>query len=146
MSVKQINPQQTSDILEKDPSAVYIDVRTEPEFQNGHPAKAVNIPVVLPNPARGQMAPNPEFLGIVESRFQKEKKIIVGCQMGGRSQYAADLLMEAGFKDVSNMQGGFGGAKDPMGRVVEPGWVQLNLPVETLVDDSNSYSGMKKGL
>jgi rhodanese-related sulfurtransferase len=146
MSMKHINPQQARDILEKDPGAVYIDVRTESEFHHGHPARAVNIPVVVPNPARGQMTPNPEFLRVVEAQFPKEKKIIVGCQMGGRSQYAATLLIDAGFKDVSNMQGGFGGATDPMGRVVEPGWVHLNLPVETVVDDSNSYSGMKKGL
>jgi rhodanese-related sulfurtransferase len=146
MSVQQINPQQASDILDKDSDAVYIDVRTEPEFQNGHPAKGVNIPVVNPDQARGQMTPNPDFVRIVQARFPKEKKIIVGCQAGGRSQYAADLLTQAGFKDISNMQGGFGGAKDPMGRVIAQGWVQMNLPVETRVDETNSYAAMKKGL
>jgi rhodanese-related sulfurtransferase len=144
MSLKQINPQQASEILQNDLEAVYIDVRTEPEFQNGHPAKAVNIPVVFPDPARGQMVPNPDFLRVVEGKFAKEKKIIVGCQAGGRSQYAAELLTQAGFKDVSNMQGGFGGAREPMGRIVAPGWVQMNLPVETHVDDTNSYMAMKK--
>src|SRR5262245_9264104 len=135
MSVKQISPQQANEILEEHSDAAYIDVRTEPEFQNGHPPKAVNIPVVFPDPVRGQMVPNPEFLGVVESKFVKDAKIIVGCQAGGRSQFAAELLMQAGFKDVSNMQGGFGGARDPMGRVVAAGWVQSNLPVETRVDD-----------
>ncbi len=144
MSVQQINPLQANEILETQADAVYIDVRTEPEFQNGHPAKAINIPVVLPDPARGQMTPNPDFLRVVESRFPKGTKIIVGCQMGGRSQYAADLLIQSGFTDVSNMQGGFGGARDPMGRVVAPGWVQSNLPVETRVDDTNRYSGPAK--
>lgn len=146
MNVKQINPQQASEILQKESDAVYIDVRTEPEFQDGHPASAVNIPVVLPDPARGQMVPNPDFLRVVEAKFPKERKIIVGCQMGGRAQYAAEVLAQAGFQDVSNMQGGFGGARDPMGRIVAPGWVQSNLPVETRVDDTNSYLGMRKGL
>ena len=44
MAIKEITPQQTHDILTADPGAVYIDVRTEREFANGHPAGAVNIP------------------------------------------------------------------------------------------------------
>jgi len=56
--------------------------------------------------------------------------VICGCQMGGRSQFAADMLDQAGFSDVSNMVGGFGGAKDPLGRIVAPGWLQSDLPVE----------------
>jgi hypothetical protein len=31
-----------------------------------------------------------------------------------------------------------------MGRVLAPGWVNLNLPVETDVDGARSYEGMKK--
>jgi rhodanese-related sulfurtransferase len=130
MSVKQIDPKQTYATLQEDKNAVYIDVRTADEFAAGHVPGAVNIPVMMPDPASRRMAPNPQFLDLVQSSFQKEKKIICGCQMGGRSQHAADLLVQAGFSDVSNMQGGFGGAKDPMGRVVAPGWLQSDLPVE----------------
>jgi rhodanese-related sulfurtransferase len=130
MSVKQIDPKQTYATLQEDKNAVYIDVRTADEFAAGHVPGAVNIPVMMPDPASRRMAPNPQFLDLVQSDFQKDKKIICGCQMGGRSQHAADLLVQAGFSDVSNMQGGFGGAKDPMGRVVAPGWLQSDLPVE----------------
>jgi rhodanese-related sulfurtransferase len=130
MSVKQINPQQANDILQSDKSAVYIDVRTEPEFQNGHVPGARNIPVVRPDPSTRRMVPNPEFLKTVGASFDKNAKIICGCQMGGRSQHAADLLVQAGYTNVSNMQGGFGGARDPMGQVVAPGWVQSGLPVQ----------------
>jgi rhodanese-related sulfurtransferase len=130
MSVKQIDPKQTHTALQEDANAVYIDVRTPEEFGNGHVPGAVNIAVMSPDPATRRMSPNPGFLSAVESRFPKDKRIICGCQMGGRSQYAADLLSQAGFSDVSNMQGGFGGAKDPMGRLVAPGWLQCDLPVE----------------
>jgi rhodanese-related sulfurtransferase len=130
MSVKQIDPRQTYDTLQKDTNAVYIDVRTEGEFANGHVPGAVNIPVMSPDPMTRRMTPNPNFLGAVQAAYSNDRKIICGCQMGGRSQYAADLLVQAGFKDVSNMVGGFGGAKDPMGRVVAPGWLQSDLPVE----------------
>jgi rhodanese-related sulfurtransferase len=129
MSVQQVNPMQTYTILQQDKNAVYIDVRTQQEFERGHVPGATNIPVVLPDPA-GRMTPSPNFLTAVEASYAKDKKIIVGCQMGGRSQYAADLLVQAGYTDVSNMHGGFGGAKDPMGRLVAPGWLQSDLPVE----------------
>jgi rhodanese-related sulfurtransferase len=130
MSVKQIDPKQTHSILQDDKNSVYIDVRTTEEFANGHVPGAVNIPVMLPDPASRRMSPNPGFLDAVSATYAKDKKIICGCQMGGRSQFAADQLDQAGFSDVSNMQGGFGGAKDPMGRVVAPGWLQSDLPVE----------------
>ena len=70
------------------PDVVYIDVRTEREFANGHPAGAVNIPVAFPDPARGMMA-NPDFVSVVEKNFSKDKKIIVGCQAGPRSTAAS---------------------------------------------------------
>jgi len=130
MSVKQIDPKQTHSILQEDTNSVYLDVRTAEEFANGHVPGAVNIPAMLPDPASRRMAPNPNFVATVQATYPKDKKIICGCQMGGRSQYAADQLVQAGFLDVSNMQGGFGGAKDPMGRVVASGWLQSDLPVE----------------
>jgi phage shock protein E len=131
MSAKNIDPEKAKAILDSDNGAVYIDVRTEQEFMNGHVPKSVNIPVVRPDPATRQMKPNPDFVKTVAVQFAREKRIIVGCQAGGRSQLAANLLDQEGFQDVSNMQGGFGGARDPMGRVITPGWAQLEFPIET---------------
>jgi phage shock protein E len=131
MSTKTINPEQAKEILDSDGSAVYIDVRTEQEFMNGHVPKSINIPVVWPDPSTRQMKPNPDFVKTVSAQFGKDKRIIVGCQVGGRSQLAANILDQEGFQDVSNMQGGFGGARDPMGRVIAPGWAQLGFPIET---------------
>ena len=51
MSVKQISPEQANELMHGADDVVYIDVRTEPEFDNGHPPGAINIPVVFPNPA-----------------------------------------------------------------------------------------------
>jgi rhodanese-related sulfurtransferase len=130
-NVKQITPQQTSEILQSEKDVVYLDVRTAPEFQNGHVPGARNIPIVFPDPKTRRMTLNPDFLNSVESMCGKDTKIICGCQMGGRSQHAAELLVHAGYTDVSNMQGGFGGVRDPMGNLVAPGWLQLGFPVET---------------
>jgi len=143
MAAKNIDPEQAKNILDSDSSAIYIDVRTEQEFMNGHVPNSVNIPVVWPDPATRQMKPNPDFVKVVSAHYAKDKRIIVGCQAGGRSQFAADWLAQDGFQDISNMQGGFGGARDQMGRIT-PGWMQLGFPIETEVIADRSYAQLKK--
>ena len=141
MAAKEITPQQAPDTLTNDASVVYIDVRTEREFAAGHPQGAVNIPVAFPDPARGMMM-NPDFVQVVENHFPKDKKIIVGCQAGPRSNAAANLLQQAGYQDVSNMVGGFGGMRDASGNVVAPGWSSLGLPVSQENGDGASYESL----
>jgi phage shock protein E len=143
MSVQNVTAEEAKEILDSDSNVVYIDVRTENEFMSGHVPNAVNVPVVLPDPATRQMRPNPEFVRVVSTHFPKNKRIIVGCQMGGRSQLAAQILGQEGFEAVSNMQGGFGGAKDAMGRTVALGWSQLGFPVEMEVPAGSSYAELK---
>ena len=142
MAVKEITPQQVQDALTADSNAVYIDVRTEGEFAKGHPERAVNIPVAFPDPARG-MVVNADFVKVVEANFPRDKKIIVGCQAGPRSNAAAGMLQQAGFQDLSNMLGGFGGMRDPTGRVIAPGWAAAGLPVSSENGDSVSYASLK---
>ena len=141
MAVKEITPQQAHDILTKDPSVVYIDVRTEREFASGHPQGAINIPVAFSDPARG-MVMNEDFVRVVEAHFPHEKNIIVGCQAGPRSNAAAGLLQQAGYQDVSNMLGGFGGMRDPMGTVIAPGWASSGLPVSQDNGEGVSYQSL----
>jgi len=142
MAVKEITPQHAHDLLAANADVVYIDVRTEGEFANGHPQGAVNIPVAFPDPARGMMV-NSDFVKVVEANFPREKKIVVGCQAGPRSNAAAGLLQQAGFKDVSNMLGGFGGMRDQMGNVSAPGWAASGLPVSNDNGEGVSYESLK---
>ena len=142
MAIKEVTPEQAHDIITNDASAIYIDVRTEREFANGHPQGAVNIPVAFPDPARGMMM-NADFVKVVEANFPREKKIIVGCQAGPRSNAAAGLLQQAGFQDVSNMLGGFGGMRDQMGNVSAPGWAASGLPVSNDNGEGVSYESLK---
>jgi rhodanese-related sulfurtransferase len=141
MAIKQILVQEAHDILEKNPGAIYIDVRTVREFTAGHPKGAVNVPVAFPNPGRGMML-NDDFVKIVEGHFAKDKKIIVGCQAGPRADTAARLLEEAGFQDVASAQGGFGGMRDPSGRVIAEGWAGLGYPVSQDNGDGVSYDSL----
>jgi len=142
MAVKEITPQQAHDSLTADAGVVYIDVRTEREFANGHPAGAVNIPVAFPDPARGMIA-NPDFVKVVEANFSRDKKIIVGCQAGPRSTAAARMLDQAGYPGISNMLGGFSGMRDQMGNMVAPGWAASGLPVSQENGEGVSYESLK---
>jgi rhodanese-related sulfurtransferase len=141
MAIKEVTPQQAHDLLMANADSVYIDVRTEREFVAGHPQGAVNIPVAFPEPGRG-MAMNADFVKVVESHFPKDKKIVVGCQAGPRSKAAAGLLQQAGYQDVSNMVGGFGGMRDPMGTVIAPGWASLGLPISQDNGEGTSYQSL----
>ena len=141
MVVKDITPQQAHDALSADKSVVYIDVRTAQEFANGHPAGAVNIPVAFADPARG-MVLNPDFVSVVERNFAKDKKIIVGCQSGARSARAAGILLDAGYGDIANLLGGFGGMRDQMGKTIAPGWSASGLPVSHDNGDGVSYASL----
>jgi rhodanese-related sulfurtransferase len=141
MTIQQTTPQEAHRLLAQ--GYRYIDVRTEPEFANGHPASAVNIPVVFPDPASGRMAANPEFLSVVEAHFPKDAKIIVGCQAGGRSQRAAELMAEAGYAHVINMQGGFGGMRDQAGQTIVAGWSECGLPICKACGAENFYAGLR---
>jgi len=142
MGVKQISVEVARQRLEA-AGAVYVDVRTPAEFDRGHPPGAINIPVVFPDPQTRRMTPNPEFLEIVLRHVPKSATVIVGCQMGGRSQLAAEAMAGSGYTDVSNMQGGFGGAKSPMGEVAVPGWMQLGYPVENDTPPGSGYEDLK---
>ncbi len=141
MAIKQITPQEAYDMLKSGEGCVYIDVRTEHEFLSGHPEGAVNIPIAFPDPAQG-MAPNKEFAQVVEANFLKDKKIIVGCQAGPRSNRAAELLQGTGYQDVASVRGGFGGMRDPSGQVIAPGWSSLGLPVSQENGEGVSYESL----
>ena len=140
MPAKHITPPQAYEMMQKDANVIYLDVRTVPEFAAGHPQKGVNIPAFFFQ-APGQPTPNPDFLKVVEANLPKDATIIVGCQAGGRSQRAAEMMAQAGYTNVSNMQGGLGGGQDQMGRVV-PGWRDAGLPVSSENGDAVGYASL----
>ena len=133
VTVQQAHQQQAS-------GATYLDVRSIPEFQQGHAAGAFNVPLMHVDPQTRQMRPNPEFLAVVRANFSLEAPMVIGCQMGGRSQQACEILASAGFEDVANVLGGWGGAPQ-MGHT---GWVQAGLPVEATAEPAREYDALQK--
>ena len=108
MAIKQQVPPEAHETLKQNPDALYLDVRTEGEFAAGHAAGAINIPVMVAK-GPGQMQLNLDFVEVAEKVIPKGKKLVVGCMAGGRSQRACEMLEDAGFTDLTNVVGGFGG-------------------------------------
>lgn len=143
MDIKRITPEQAKELLDSQSGYIYLDVRTVPEFEAGHVPGAKNVPVVEPD-ASGRMQLNPHFRAIVEKVFGKDAKLITGCQKGGRSLKAAELLLQAGFGDVVDMRGGFGGETDEMGRLSYPGWAPRGLPLCRSCSPDDRYGNLLK--
>ena len=140
--MKEVSPKEANDAFSKDPSIVFLDVRSVPEFQEGHPKGSLNIPIM--NKSWTGMSPNPDFLAVVTANVPKDKKVLVSCMSGNRSARAVMLLEQGGWKDVTNVRCGFGGARDMMGNLTEPGWAALGLPTEQGDPAGRAYADLKK--
>jgi rhodanese-related sulfurtransferase len=138
--VKRVTPIEADALLKE--GWTYLDVRSIPEFEGGHPAGAVNVPLL--HMAGGRMAPNPAFKAVVEGNFAKDAKLVVGCKMGGRSAQAAALLEAAGFSSIIDVRGGWSGERDNMGRVACAGWAESGLPVEASAPPERTYAELEK--
>lgn len=136
--MKRINPKEVKALM--DQGWTYVDVRSEMEFEQGHPEGALNLPLM--NSSGGGMSPNPHFLSVAESVFTKEQKLVIGCQAGGRSLKAAQMLEAAGFTEVVDQRCGFGGTRSPSGGV-EPGWAAERLPVSQGHPAGRSYQDLR---
>ena len=142
MDLKRIAPEEAKQLLDAG-EHVYLDVRSTPEFAAGHVPGARNVPLLEPD-ASGRMAPNPRFLEVVEENFARDAKLITGCQKGGRSLKAAEVLQQAGFSNVVDMRGGFGGETDQFGRVTFPGWAPRGLPTTRDAAPADRYDSLAK--
>jgi rhodanese-related sulfurtransferase len=138
MTIKHINVQQAHQ--EQGKGATYLDVRSVPEFDAGHPEGAYNIPLLHMDPSTGMLRPNPEFLSVVRATFPPETHLVIGCKMGGRSAQACEILSSAGYRDVANILGGFGGAPQ-YGHI---GWVQAGLPIQSTPATERGYEFLQK--
>ncbi|MGB5265778.1 MAG: rhodanese-like domain-containing protein, partial [Polyangiales bacterium] len=75
MTVKRVSPLEAAALLE-DEGYVYLDVRSIPEFDQGHAVGAYNIPVLPATPSG--MRPNGDFMSVVAAVFPKDSKLVLG--------------------------------------------------------------------
>jgi rhodanese-related sulfurtransferase len=128
-----LDPKAAWDLLEKEPEAVLVDVRTLAEWQY------VGVPDLSPVARRAQFvewqrfpdgSPNPDFVGQVsEVAPDPEVPVLFLCRSGVRSKAAAIALTEAGYARCYNVAEGFEGDKDAQGhRGTVGGWKVAGLP------------------
>jgi rhodanese-related sulfurtransferase len=72
-----------------DRDAVFVDVRTKPEFNSGHIPGAKNIPL-------------DELMGRLDELNEINGPLILYCRSGNRSGMALHLLLEAGWANLYN--------------------------------------------
>ncbi len=102
------------------PQGQVLDVRTPDEYAQGHLAKSQNLDVK-----------DPIFVQKLVT-LDKNKPVFVYCLSGGRSGKAAKLLVENGFKEVYDMQGGF------------LKWSSANMPFEKDENATAAPTGMSQ--
>ena len=139
MTFKRVSPAEARDLIDKD-GYVYVDVRSLPEFDAGHPTGAYNVPLAHMGP--DGMTANPDFMSVM-AVFPKDAKLVLGCQGGGRSARAAAMLESAGYTNVIDQRAGFQGGRNPATGQPEPGWRPAGLPVSTDAEPDHTYEALK---
>lgn len=84
--------------------ALLVDVREREEWLEARIPGALHVPL-------GELAARLREL-------PRDRKLVLQCRSGNRSRAAAELLLQSGFSDVANLEGGI------------VGWARDGLPVE----------------
>lgn len=108
--IQKMDPVSACNALAADSSAVLIDVRDPVEYSFvGHPIGSVNIPFKF----APSMEANPDFVALVRATVPDEQtSIFLLCRSGQRSMAAAELLLQAGYSSLINIEEGFEGGID----------------------------------
>ncbi|SMN01750.1 Rhodanese-related sulfurtransferase [uncultured Candidatus Thioglobus sp.] len=137
MNIQEISPQQAWEILEGEPLAVLLDVRTSMEFEYiGRPVHALHVPWMDAPDWKIDTA----FVNKVRQALIKRTGLHQGlesiailtiCRSGKRSQAAATQLASQGFSNLYNIEDGFeGGLDNNNHRNTINGWRFAGLPWE----------------
>ena len=154
-----LSSQEAAKFMDQNSSkALFLDVRTTAEVAFvGMPSQAdANVPYMKEpefpvwDGVKGtfKLEPNPDFIPEVRRRLTAKglgpnDAVVLICRSGDRSASAANLLTEAGFKNVYSVVDGFEGDLAPEGpkagqRVVN-GWKNAGLPWSYKLDKAKMY-------
>ena len=89
LGIKQVSPRE----LDQKKGMMLLDVRTDKEYEQGHIPGAVHVPLA--------------DIGNRIKKLKKDKELVVYCQSGNRSIWAIKRLLGMGYKNLSNLKGGY---------------------------------------
>lgn len=135
--IKEVKPRQAYEILKDTDDAALIDVRSTMEYQYvGHPVNAIHVPLKEPP----DWETKTDFVENLETALKQQFSdrcgfsdmvLLMLCRSGARSTAAGELLINAGYRNVYNVQEGFEGDKNEQGhRSKINGWRFHELPWE----------------
>jgi adenylyltransferase/sulfurtransferase len=98
--IQEMDVRQLDDVLKRGEKPILIDVREQDEVEQGVIPGAVHIP-------RGYLE-----LRVEERIPDRDVPIVAYCAGGTRSALATETLQQMGYKNVTNLKGGFGAWKE----------------------------------
>jgi rhodanese-related sulfurtransferase len=116
MAAHELDPLPANDLL---PDALALDVREAYEYEAGHIEGSLHIPI-----------------GQIQTRWEeldKERQIVVVCQIGQRSDLVAGFLRDNGY-DAANLAGGL------------TAWTTSGLPLVSESSPGDVVDGWARGL
>ena len=81
--------------MNADENAVILDVRSPDEYEEKH----------IPNASLINIGEPQNFMNEIE-KLDKDKSYYIYCKSGGRSMMACQIMYQAGFENVINLDGG----------------------------------------
>ena len=127
-----LTPRQAWDLLERDPAAVLVDVRTQAEWSfvglpDVTPLGKQVVPIEWTTFPDG--APNQRFLEqLMAALPSQDAPVLFLCRSGARSAAATATAAAAGYSGATNISEGFEGDLDEHGHRAANGWKQAGLP------------------
>ena len=121
----ELAPKEVFEVLQQEPSAVLVDVRTKAELELvGKIPGAINIEwAFYPG-----MVPNTDFVTQLLSQVDKNLTVVFMCRTGGRSHNAAMLAQQLGYKAYNMLEGFEGETNALKQRTQMSGWKHAGLP------------------
>jgi rhodanese-related sulfurtransferase len=104
--MKSIFPTELYELVRQGEPVELIDVRTPEEYQEVHAESASLLPLDTIDP-----------VSVMRDRKDAGQPLYLICRSGGRSAYACDQFIAAGFPNVVNVEGG------------TAAWLEAGLPV-----------------
>ncbi|MFV0253557.1 MAG: rhodanese-like domain-containing protein [Beutenbergiaceae bacterium] len=126
-----LTPSQAWELLQAQPDAVLVDVRTQAEwtFVGVPDLSQIGKQPLLVEWSSMQAGPDPAaFLQAVTAVVEADTPIVLLCRSGHRSVAAAQTLTAAGYGCSYNIEDGFEGPLDAAGHRGARGWRADGLP------------------
>jgi rhodanese-related sulfurtransferase len=91
--IREVSVAEVQEMQDQGQPVVYLDVREQNEWNQGHLPRATLIP-------RGILESS------IEQRVPRDSAVVIYCASGNRSALAADTLQQMGYTHVASMAGG----------------------------------------